>query len=110
MPPEKLYRLVTRYIDFMWPLVKLIRRIPFKIGQGICWRLLVADYYSKLPGMDDQNLKQWAYLDTFDMLSPAYDFPQTVKTIRSWHEEAGLTEIEAHKGYNGVEGRGLKPL
>ncbi|MEI8246579.1 MAG: class I SAM-dependent methyltransferase [Lentisphaerota bacterium] len=108
--PEKLYYLIKSYIDLMWPLVKIIRKIPFKIGQGICFRLLVADYYSMLRGANDKTLKEWAYLDSFDMLSPAFDKPQTLKTFRQWHQNAGLAEINLHKGYNGVEARAVKPL
>jgi len=106
---ERLYAIVSHYIDLLWPFIKIIRRVPFRIGQGICVRLLVADYASAFPGMDDKILKQWAYLDSFDMLSPAYDLPQTVKTFRKWHDEAGLTQVDVRKGYNGIEGRGLKP-
>jgi SAM-dependent methyltransferase len=105
--PERLYRAIKRYVDFMWPLARLIRKIP-RLGYAINWRLLVADYSSLLPGADEKMLKEWAYLDTFDMLSPAYDKPQTVKTFASWHYQAGLKNIEVHKGFNGVEGRGVK--
>lgn len=109
MDPEKLYRGVKTYIDFMWPVAKLIRKIPGKIGQAINWRLLVADFYRVIPNADDAMLKEWAYLDTFDMLSPRYDKPQTIATFRRWHEEAGLQEIDVRRGYNGIEGRGVKP-
>ena len=37
------YRLTSRYVDFMWPLAQRVRRIP-KIGKPLNWRLLVADY------------------------------------------------------------------
>jgi SAM-dependent methyltransferase len=106
--PEKLYKDVKRYIDFMWPLSRLIRKIP-RFGYAVNWRLLVADYSSLLPGASEDTLKEWAYLDTFDMLSPTYDKPQTINTFTSWHQQAGLQDIEVHKGFNGVEGRGTKP-
>ncbi len=106
--PEKLYKALRKYIDFMWPLAKVIRRIP-KIGYAINWRLLIADYSKMLPNADDAILKEWAYLDTFDMLSPMYDKPQTLKTFRSWHEEAGLVDLEVHYGFTGIGGRGTKP-
>lgn len=48
-------------------------------------------------------------MDTFNMLAPDYDNPQTLKGFRSWHEEAGLIDIDVHRGYNGVEGRARKP-
>ncbi len=105
--PEKLYPRLKAYVDFMWPLACLIRKIPV-IGPTINWKLLVADYSRQLPNADDATLKEWAYLDTFDMLSPAYDYPVTVTTFRKWFEEEGLQRIDVHKGYNGVEGRGVK--
>ena len=54
-------------------------------------------------------LKEWAYLDTFDMLAPRYDIPQTLRTVRGWFSEAGLTEVEVEFGYNGIQGRGKTP-
>lgn len=106
--PETLYPAVKRYVDFMWPLARVIRGIP-KIGPSLNWKLLIGDYSQHLTNADDSTLKQWAYLDTFDMLSPRYDYPQTVKTFRRWFSEAGLTDIDVHEGYNGVEGRGRVP-
>ena len=64
----------------MWPLSKAIRKIP-RVGYSINWRLLVADY--SFAGLNGEVLKEWAYLDTFDMLSPRYDSPQTATTIRT---------------------------
>jgi SAM-dependent methyltransferase len=98
MEPERLYRYVRHYINAMWPLASLIRRIP-KIGPSINWRLLIADYSNH--GLTGKQLKEWAYLDTFDMLSPRYDSPQTVQTVRGWLEESEL-EGRVFEGMNGV--------
>lgn len=105
MPPERLYALTRRWIDLLWPLSRLIGRIP-RVGRLINWRLLVADYSAL--GLGDAALKEWAVLDTFDMLSPRYDSPQTRATLRRWFAEAGLTNVEVQYGYNGIEGRGRK--
>ncbi|MHB8563122.1 MAG: methyltransferase domain-containing protein [Acidiferrobacteraceae bacterium] len=107
--PAKLYEKTKRHVDFLWPLARIVRKIP-SIGYAINWRLLVADYSKVLPHADDRTLKEWAYLDTYDMLSPMYDKPQTLKTFKRWHEAAGLTDIEVHYGYNGIEGRGRKSV
>ena len=106
--PERLYNFTRKYVDFMWPLTRVIRKIP-KIGHALNWKLLIADHSKALPNADDATLKEWACLDTFDMLSPMYDYPQTVKTFKRWHEETALSEIDVHRGYNGVEGRAIKP-
>jgi SAM-dependent methyltransferase len=107
--PRKLYETTKKYVDFLWPLARVIRRLP-GIGYAINWRLLVADYSKVLPNADDTILKEWAYLDTFDMLSPVYDKPQTLRTFKRWHEAAGLTDIDVLYGFNGIEGRARKPV
>ena len=109
MNPTTLYKLCVKYVNLMWPLARLISKIP-KIGKSLNWLLLVADYSKLLPDADDATLKEWAYLDTFDMLSPKYDIPATLKTYRRWHKDAGLVDIDVHYGYNGIEGRAKKPV
>ena len=107
MDPETLYRRCVAWIDFVWPLVKILRHLPK--GQAIIWRLLVADYSNEMPNADDQTLKEWAYLDTFDMLSPRFDIPQTLATFEQWHRRAGLADIEVRRGSNGVAGTARRP-
>jgi SAM-dependent methyltransferase len=109
MNPEKLYTYTVRYVNFMWPLVKVLMKIP-KYGKMINWRLMIADYSHMLKNADERTLKEWAILDTYDMVSPAFDFPVTLKTFKQWHVEAGLGNIEVHYGYNGVEGRAIKKI
>lgn len=101
--PKKLYNGVVKYINFMWPVFKIVSKIP-KIGRHINWALLIPDYTKY--GLKGEILKEWAILDCYDMLSPMYDYPQTLKTMRNWFQEAKLTDIEVHFGYNGIEGRG----
>jgi len=105
MDPDRLYRLTTRWVDLMWPLCSVIRKIP-RIGPSINWRLLVADYSGW--GLHGEVLKEWAYLDTFDMLSPRYDSPQTLPTVRRWFEAAGLEGIDVRYGRNDIRGRGRR--
>jgi SAM-dependent methyltransferase len=109
MNSEILYKNIQRYVDFIWPLANMIMHIP-KFGPAINWRLLIPDYSRLLTLGNRDLLKEWAYLDAFDMLSPAYDYPQTLKTFKKWHVEKGLVDIEIQHGYNGLEGRATKPL
>jgi SAM-dependent methyltransferase len=104
--PGKLYGWIRAYVDLMWPVASVLRRIP-KLGRSLNWRLLVADY-SHI-GLSPKILKEWAYLDTFDMLAPRHDHPQTLGEVRQWFYEAGLTETDVHYGTNGIEGRGVIP-
>ena len=67
----------------------------------------VADYTGIFP-LTDQQLKEWALLDTFDMLAPMYDHPQTVATVQRWFEEAKFVNIQVgHWGH--LVARGTKP-
>lgn len=106
MKPEKLYRACQNYINFIWPLARLIAKIP-KAGRHLNWMLLVADYHGIL-NLPEEKLKEWAVLDTFDMLSPAHDHPQDLATVQGWLKDSPLKNTEALYGYNGVEARGQK--
>ena len=64
--------------------------------------------YQGLHDLREDAMKEWAILDTFDMLSPTYDDPQKIETVQHWFEEAKLENIEVQYGYNGIEGRGIK--
>lgn len=107
MNPVRLYNYTVSYINFMWPLAQFFMKIP-KLGKMINWRLMIADYSYLLKNADQKTLKEWAILDTYDMISPAYDFPATLKTFKKWHIEEGLKNVDVHYGYNGVEGRAIK--
>ena len=76
----------------------MIRRLPK--GYAINWRLLVADY--SFLGLKGQMLKEWSYLDTFDMLSPRYDRPATIGAFREWAITAGLVDVDAEYTPHGV--------
>jgi len=105
MAPEKLYKWTKKYVDLWWPLAKRLRKS--KLGQKLISRF-IADRSDYLPNVSDSMLKEWAYLDTFDWFSPAFDQPKTRREFESWYREAGLNNIEVHYGFNGVEGRGVK--
>ena len=107
IPPQRLYKFTTAYIRAMWPLARLLRRIPY-FGIRLNWALLIPDYAKSLP-LTDERLRAWAELDLFDMLSPAYDSPQDLETMREWFVSAGLRDVDVHVGYNGIEGRGRVP-
>ncbi|HET9388208.1 MAG TPA: methyltransferase domain-containing protein [Steroidobacteraceae bacterium] len=98
MDPDRLYRRVVAWVDFMWPAAALIRRLPK--GSSINWRLLVADY--SFLGLQGEILKEWSYLDTFDMLAPRYDRPARIGTVRRWAREAGLQAAQAEYTAHGI--------
>ena len=104
--PATLYRLCERYVKFMWPLARVISKLPY--GRYLNRQLLISQYMGIYP-LSDEMHKEWSILDTFDGLSPRYDKPQSINKVRQWFDAAGLENVEVHYGYNGIEGRGSRP-
>lgn len=107
MAPESLYEFTRKYVDFIWPLARIARRN--KYTRKLISRF-VAERSEQLGAVNDDLIREWAYLDTFDWFSPAFDKPQSLKTFRSWHVNAQLTDIDVHCGFNSIEGRATKPI
>lgn len=105
LPPDRLYARVCAWVNFMWPFAAVVRRLPK--GHSINWRLLIADY--SFLGLEGQVLKEWSYLDTFDMLAPRYDRPARIGTVRRWAREAKLESVEAEYTAHGIVLRALAP-
>lgn len=102
----KLFHLLQRITPTLLSISQSLRQVPL-IGRGLQRIVPVADYTSVYP-LNDQQLIEWALLDTFDMLSPTFDNPQSSSTVRHWFEKAGMLNIEVgHWGH--LVGRGIKP-
>lgn len=106
MDQPRLFQLLQRWVPTLLATSQALGRVPL-VGRGLKRFVPVADYTGRYP-LSDQQLQEWALLDTFDMLAPTYDNPQTAATVRRWFEQAGLMEIEVgHWGH--LVGRGIKP-
>jgi len=105
MPQQKLFSFLERAVPIMLPVSQLLGQIP-GAGRALKRLIPVADYTGIFP-LSDQQLSEWALLDTFDWLAPQYDNPQTAQQIRSWFDAAGLREVEVFHGGHLV-GRGRK--
>jgi 2-polyprenyl-3-methyl-5-hydroxy-6-metoxy-1,4-benzoquinol methylase len=100
LPPRTLRRAVEWYVPRWLPVDTRLARVP-KLGRFLtavvpCW-----NYTGLLPLTRDE-LRAWAVLDTYDALSPRYDFPQTLESVREWCRAAGLVEVEVRPGGNGI--------
>lgn len=69
--------------------------------------LAMADYRGVYDAPDDAP-RVLAELDTFDMLSPIHDRPQTIVEVRRWFRDAALTDVMVRPGHNGIEARGRR--
>lgn len=106
MSRTRLLKILEWYIPKWLPLDTVIKKLPIvgnTLGMVVpCWN------YCYLP-LTDREKVEWAILDTFDALAPAYDLPQNERTIEQWFQEAGLRDIEVRVGGNGVIGNGRAP-
>ena len=106
MPKTGLFAILEVLVPKLLTLSRLLGHVPV-LGVGLKRMVPVANYAGILPLSEEQHL-EWSLLDTFDMLSPEYDHPQTAKTVMQWLKEAGLEEIEVFKAGHLV-GRGTIP-
>ncbi len=105
LPKPALFASLERMVPALLQVSRTFGRIP--LAGGVLQRLVpVANYDGILP-LDETQLREWALLDTFDWLAPAYDQPQTAATARKWFEQAGLSHIEILKAGHLVA-RGMK--
>jgi len=111
VPPKALYAILSRLIPFAFEIKSLLRRAP-AIGPRMAAMIPIGPLSHAEIGLhySDSELKQVKILSAFDMLSPRYDRPQRIEEVRQWFGEAGLVEIEAGFGYNGINARGKSPL
>jgi SAM-dependent methyltransferase len=106
MPHEMLFRILQKAVPILLPVSQHLGSIPV-LGRVLRRLVPVADYAGKYP-LSAQQMQEWALLDTFDMLAPKYDNPQTAARVRTWLEQAGLVEVRVfHETL--LVGRGCRP-
>ncbi|MFT3858144.1 MAG: methyltransferase domain-containing protein [Aquabacterium sp.] len=92
MPQDKLFALLEKVVPTLLGVSQALGKVPL-VGRLLQRLVPVADYTGIYP-LTPQQLREWALLDTFDMLGPQYDSPQSPGTIRRWMTAAGLKQIE----------------
>jgi SAM-dependent methyltransferase len=108
MEPERLHRLVRAHVGWVHPLTGLLHRAVGGRARHVSWMLGVADYRG-LYEMDAATARELSELDTFDMLAPAHDHPQTARTVRRWIEAAGLQDAVVETVGGLVRARASRP-
>jgi SAM-dependent methyltransferase len=107
MQRERLRRVVEWYVPRWLPVDTRLARVP-KLGRFLTAAVPCWNYTGLLP-LDEEELRTWAVLDTFDALSPRYDEPQTLETVQAWVREAGLEDADVRYGGNGILVTGRRP-
>lgn len=107
IPREALRRIVEWYVPKWLPVDTRLSRVP-KVGRFLVAVVPCANYTGALD-LTPEQLRAWAILDTFDALSPRYDLPQTLETVRDWCAEAGFVDVDVRYGGNGIEVNARRP-
>lgn len=92
IPQKSLFRIVEVMVRYLLPISLAIGRVPL-IGRKLRYLIPVANYEGTYPFSKEQ-LKEWAIMDTFDMLSPKYDQPQSLETLAGWFKSSNLQNID----------------
>ena len=90
-------------MEICFPFSSAIGKIPV-VGKKLRYLIPVSNYEGVYP-LSAQQQREWSVLDTFDMLSPKYDQPQTAKILERWFSQAGLKDIEVFR-HGVLVGRG----
>ncbi|MBI5450731.1 MAG: methyltransferase domain-containing protein [Gammaproteobacteria bacterium] len=92
LPQQSLFSVLEKIVPSLLKTSRFFGSVPFA-GRYLKRLVPVADYTGIYP-LDMRQLEEWALLDTFDMLGPQYDTPQSADTITNWMMNAGLNNVE----------------
>jgi SAM-dependent methyltransferase len=93
MRADRLFAAVEWLVPKVLPLARALAAVPL-LGRRLRYVIPIMMYYRVFPLTKEQH-REWAILDTFDMLAPAHDHPQTAESVRAWLTEAGLGDVAA---------------
>lgn len=92
IPNEVLFKIIKKIVPFLLSVSIFLSKFPL-IGSVFRRIIPIANYYKIYP-LSRNQLKEWAILDTFDMLSPEYDSPLTKNKLKKYMIESNLKNIE----------------
>lgn len=95
LPAPLLYKMVVVSVYFLLPISILLKRIPF-FGRYLYPLVPVANYWGDHP-LEGAMLREWSIIDTFDWLASWYDQPQSAATLRTWLDDAELSNSRVER-------------
>jgi|SRR5579884_1946799 len=94
------YRAVLRWLPP--PILLRLSRLFGALGYRLARTPILRHMVGLLPAVVYPDKPQeWSELDTFDWLSPAYEFRYTKKEVRDWFQQAGLRDVRVADGIPG---------
>ncbi len=109
----RLLSMIERNIDWLMTCYDFFAKLG--LNKLVNRFLPICDIATTIPAdLTKEQRRQWAILDTFNMLSPAYDKPQRMEDVKKRFLKHGLTSVEGeivqYAGDNSVQVvRGKKP-
>lgn len=97
---KRLLSIIRWYVPKWIPISTGLLNIPV-VGKFLAQIIPICNYSKQFPDLSKEQLKEWAILDTFDMLSPEFDNPQKHSTLKSWIEKYDLDLVYLGRGDNG---------
>ena len=88
---RRLLRIIRALMPVLFPLTEVVFRLPYA-GRLLRFAIPVANYVDE-PDLSWRQRYTWAILDTFDMLSPRYDQPQTQQEVERALAGGGIREL-----------------
>lgn len=88
MRQQTLLRMIQTIMPVAFPMTDVLFRHPL-LGKAFVFALPIANYVHEKRLTRDQRYA-WAVLDTFDMLSPAFDQPMTASEAQAQLSESGI--------------------
>jgi len=88
---ETLLAIIKGAMPILFPVTNVLFRVPV-VGPVFSFTIPVANYTGERSLTREQQY-EWAILDTFDMLSPEYDQPQTSAEAEEALSAAGMSDL-----------------
>ena len=89
LPQERLLGLIQDNVGWMTRATRFFDRVG--VGKLVNRFIPVCDIRRTFPeNLSEEELREWAVLDTFDMFSPAFDQPQRIADVAKRVAESGL--------------------
>jgi SAM-dependent methyltransferase len=99
---KNLYKIIKFYIPIYLPIDTFLKKILKKFSTPICGLIPIPCWnYDNIDLKNNLKVK-WSILDTFDALSPRYDYPLTKKEIENHLKKYKNIDYILHYGSNGI--------
>ncbi|MEM7548235.1 MAG: class I SAM-dependent methyltransferase [Bacteroidota bacterium] len=91
---KSLLRMIEKNANWLIRLYKFL----YSFHIGFMTRFIpICDIRNTLPSdIEGETLKEWVILDTFDMLSPAHDHPQSISRVKGWLSKLMRVNFAGH--------------